>query len=67
MLNLLGVYGGYFGKKESKGYFIKDILNHIFTSLEDPEPSKTTMRLMHKAILHGVLPDKYVQKMRESL
>ncbi|MHA2036235.1 MAG: hypothetical protein ACW98X_07365 [Promethearchaeota archaeon] len=67
MANMFIAYGGYFGMlKDSSFSFLKTLENLLKKGLKKKEvitSEQINVRLMHKALLHGISPQQYVQNL----
>ena len=68
MINLFAAFGGYFAKNRKPDYIIyiilkefKEKLNNKGNSISLPE---LKLKMLHKALLYGVSPDKYFQGLK---
>jgi hypothetical protein len=62
--NLLRAFGGYFGQYRRGTISIVKILKAIHTDLlsvyKDAEAVQINIRMLHKALLHGITPNEYI-------
>jgi hypothetical protein len=67
MANMFIAYGGYFGMlKDSDFSLVKTLENVLKNSLKEKKAVNTehiNIRLMHKALLHGISPEEYIQNL----
>ena len=67
MANMFIAYGGYYGMlKDSNFSLVKTLENVLKSSLKKKQIVNTeqiNIRLMHKALLHGISPEQYVSKL----
>ncbi len=65
MANMFIAYGGYFGMLKDLDFSLVKILENVMkTGLKERKIVNTeqiNIRLMHKALLHGISPENYVQ------
>ena len=66
MANMFIAYGGYFGMlREAKFSFLR-ILEKILEEFHEGDAinsEQLNIKLMHKALLHGISPEKYVDRL----
>ena len=67
MANMFIAYGGYFGMlKDSSFSLLKTLENILKNALKGKKlvnSDQLNIRLMHKALLHGISPEQYVQNL----
>ena len=67
MANMFIAYGGYFGmSKDSSFSLLKTLENILKNGLKEKKIVNTeqiNIRLMHKALLHGISPEEYIQNL----
>jgi len=67
MANMFIAYGGYFGMlKDSNFSLVKTLETILKSSLREKKIVNTeqiNIRLMHKALLHGISPEQYIQEL----
>ena len=65
--NLFTAFGGYFGQYKRGSFSIEKILKAIHTDLvfiyEDEEALQINVRMLHKALLHGITPEEYIENL----
>ncbi len=67
MANMFIAYGGYFGKLKNSDFSLVKTLEIILKNgLREKKIVNTeqiNIRLMHKALLHGISPEEYIQNL----
>ena len=66
MMNLFMLYGGFFGKDKLKPFSIVKILQEL-TSIKKNDTTlfQINTRLLHQALLHGISPNDYTEKLQQ--
>jgi hypothetical protein len=68
MINLFTAFGGHYGKNKKPDYIIYILLKELKENLSKKENSlslaELKLKLLHKALLYGVSPDKYFQGLK---
>ena len=69
MVNMFNAFGGYFGKFNSLKVSTSKIINAIFNDLKiSKEKSglhKLNVKFLHKALLHGIIPQQFLNNFKE--
>ncbi len=67
MANMFIAYGGYFGMLERSNFsLVKTLENILKNGLKEKRivnSEQINIRLMHKALLHGISPEQYIQNL----
>lgn len=67
-LNLLILYGGYFGQyKEKKFSVIEQLLKIVDNEGDKIDIETTNMKLLHLALIHGITPKQFNHSMERFL
>ncbi len=69
MINMFLAYGGYFSQFKKEGFSIeesiKKIIDNLKLSKNFTEIQEYNIRLLHQALLYGISPQEYVEKLKE--
>ena len=69
MIHWFKIYGGYFGQRKmvnfSISYALREIMRDIGNNRGMISPSNLEVRMMHKALLHGISPSEFNARLRE--
>ena len=65
MMNLFMLYGGYFGKNKLESFSLVKSIHEVITDERNIKPEQMNIRLMHRALLHGISPKDYMQKLQQ--
>ncbi|MFX1320795.1 MAG: hypothetical protein ACFFAQ_04035 [Promethearchaeota archaeon] len=67
MANLFTAFGGYFGRYRRSEFSKLKILKAIHTDLlpiyEENGVEELNIRMLHKALLHGISPEEYIENL----
>jgi hypothetical protein len=64
---LFFIYGGYFGKYNETDFSLTEAVQHISSITSAKKPTSIediNERLVHKALLHGISPQKFIELLR---
>jgi hypothetical protein len=68
MINVFTAFGGYFAKNRKPDYIIYIILKEFKEELNSKGSSlsllELKLKLLHKALLYGISPEKYFQRLK---
>ncbi len=68
MANLFTAFGGYFGQFRRSEFSILRILKAIHTDLlpiyEENGVEELNIRMLHRALLHGISPEEYIENLK---
>lgn len=65
MTNLFMIFGGYFAKNKLEPFSPLRILHELTSNTAHLEPTQINMQLLHRALLHGISPKEYVEKLQQ--
>lgn len=64
MANLFLAFGGFFGKKEEAKFDVETVLRKLIDEVDSSgsqvSVEKLNVKVLHRALLHGVTPKQYV-------
>ena len=69
-LDLFIIYGGFFGKEKSSKFTVQDILAKTLKNQREEDDfvfEEIFFKLIHKFLLHGIVPEEYQKKLGELL
>ena len=65
MANMFTAYGGYFGKLKKSNFSLYEILKELISEFNiDNKPvlvDELNIKMMHRALLHGVTPQEFIR------
>lgn len=68
MANMFFAYGGYFGKLKGSNFSIykalKEILDEFQVTKESISVEEVNIKMMHRALLHGITPREFVEGLK---
>jgi len=66
MANMFIAYGGYFGMLKGSNFSLKTLEYVLKNALKEKKTFTTeqiNIRIIHKALLHGISPEEYIQNL----
>jgi len=64
MIGLFFLYGGYFGKLKNRTFSLDEALSNMEMPLNKEEVEEMNQKLMHNALIHGLEPFQFNQKLQ---
>ena len=64
MLGLFFLYGGFFGKLKNRTFSLDEVLSSMEMPINKEEVEEMNQRLMHQALIHGLKPFQFNQKLQ---
>lgn len=66
MANMFFAYGGYFGKLKDSEFSVYKVLKALSTEIQEEKLSieEINIKMMHRALLHGVTPHQFVEGLK---
>lgn len=66
MANMFFAYGGYFGKLKDDDFSVYKILKELTSEIKEEDPSieEINIKMMHRALLHGINPHQFVEGLK---
>lgn len=64
MIGLFFLYGGFFGKLKNRTFSLDEVLSSLEMPINKEEVEEMNQRLMHQALIHGLKPFQFNQKLQ---
>jgi len=64
MIGLFFLYGGYYGKLKNRTFSLDEALSKMEMPINKDEIEEMNQRLMHQALIHGLKPFQFNQKLQ---
>ena len=65
MANMFFAYGGYFGKLKEADFSVYKVLKELTSEIQEaPSIEEINIKMMHRALLHGVTPHQFIEGLR---